>query len=87
MAVFSALWIDTLKEMSESYACTYPSIKIDIDGFVREKIDPVNYSLNIIVINGLLFFFTFMQYTCHYRLMMHWYTEHPKDGKQVARKI
>ena len=84
---FQTLWIDTLTEMEGSYSCTFPSIEIDLEAFIDAKIEPFNYSLNLILVNGLLFVFTFMQYTCHYRLMMQWYSENPKDGKQFARKI
>ena len=87
MANFDALWFDALTEMRGSYSCTYPSIEIDLDQFVADKVNPINFSLNIILINGLLFLFTLTNFFCHYRLMMQWWLQNPKDGRQIARKI
>ena len=87
MTTFDSLWINTLNEMRGSYACTNPSVEIDLDAFLDENVNPINFSLNIILVNGLLFLLTMVQFCCHYKLMMSWFLDNPKDGRLFARKI
>ena len=80
--------MNTLREIRGSYACTYPSLEIDFDAFLEEKVNTIYlHNWNIILVNGLLFIFTMTQFYCHYKLMMLWFIENPKDGRQIARRI